>query len=115
MINKVQTMFSVCNVPLEYNYRPDFDSKGIVLSYHFFNESGEAFEDGEEVESGGTLQVDLFAKARVDFTAIKKQVKQLLKDNGYIGTESHDAREDIEGIGIINHIVIKSNFLETEV
>lgn len=114
MIQKVYELLKVCNVPVEYNQRLDFDSKGIVLSYHFFNESGEAFEDGKEVESGGALQVDLFAKARVDFTAIKKQVKQLLNDNDFIGITSYDTQENVEGIGIINHVVITSNYLETE-
>lgn len=114
MINKVYDILKACNLPLEYNLRPDFDSKGIVLSYHVFNESVEAFEDGAEVESGGSLQVDIFAKRRVDFTAIKKQVKQLLKMNDFIGITSNDTQENVEGIGIINHVVITSNYLETE-
>lgn len=114
MINKVYEILKACNIPLEYNQRPDFGIENVVLSYHFFNESGEAFEDGEEVESGGALQVDLFTKARVDFTAIKKQVKQLLKDNEFMGISSFDTQETVEGIGIINHVVIRSNYLEME-
>ncbi|PHV69778.1 hypothetical protein CS063_13755 [Sporanaerobium hydrogeniformans] len=114
MINKVYEMLQACNVPLSYISRPSFNEKGIVISYHFFGEGGEVFEEGEEVETSGTLQIDLFAKENVDFTTIKKQIKELLKINGFLGPSSYDTQENTDGIGLINHLVITSNYLESE-
>ena len=115
MINKVLTMLEACNVPVDYNNRPDFDETNMSISFHFFNESGETFEEGEEIETSGTLQIDLFVRSREDFTGVKKQIKQLLKVNRFLSPTSDDTQENIEGIGLINHIVIKSNYAESEV
>lgn len=136
MIYKVYEILKACNCSLAYNKRPtlvgkdfvfdgtidfsgieDMDgylNEGIAISYHFFNEEAENYEDGEETEVGGSLQVDLFAMERVDFVAIKKQIKQLLKANKFMGISSYDTRENIDGAGIITHVVITCNYLELE-
>lgn len=115
MINKVYEMLNTLNLPLDHINRPSFNNSNMVISYHFFNEGAEIFEEGEETETSGSLQIDLFVKDREDFTTVKKQIKKLLKENGFRAPTFSETQEDIDGIGIINHIVITSNYLESEV
>ena len=115
MINKVHSMLKACNVPLGYIDRPSFNTSNIVLSYHFFNQRGGMFGDGKVVEKSGSLQIDLFVKNKIDFTVVKTQIEQLLEVNGFLSPNSYDTQEDIEGVGLISHVVITSNYLESEV
>lgn len=114
LVNKVYEMLKACSVPLSYNSRPTLDN-GMCLSYHFFNESSEFDEEGEESITGGTLQIDLFAKQGVDFTEAKKQIKALLKTNKFRHPTFSDSSEFVEGLGEITHVVITCNYLESEV
>lgn len=115
MINKVYTMLKSCNVPLGYIDRPPLTTSNIVLSYHFFNQRGGMFGDGKVVEKSGSLQIDIFSKNKIDFTVIKAQIEQLLEVNGFLSPNSYDTQEDIEGVGLTSHVVITSNYLESEV
>jgi hypothetical protein len=115
MINKVYEILKATNLPLDHNFRPDFDVKGIVISYHFFNEGGMQFGDGEAIQYGGALQVDLFAKHGIDFTSTKKQVKEILTSNGFKLETINTDSDNVDGIGNIDHIIFILNYLESEV
>lgn len=115
MINKVHTLLKSIGLPLDHNFRPDIDSNSnMVISYHFFDEGGLQFGDGEITEYGGSLQVDLFAKHRVDFSIAKKQVVKILTKNGFILVDIDTESENVDGIGKIDHIIFKFNYLEME-
>ncbi len=112
MIDKVYNVLKVFNVPIGYIQRVDFDSKGITLCYHFYNEESVLYGDGAEVECGGGLQVDLFAKGDKDFRSIKKGIKKALIDLGMVGITTTDSSENITGVGVINHVVFQCNYIE---
>ncbi len=112
MIDKVYNTLKDFNVPLGYIKRVDFDATGISLCYHFYNEESVLYGDGNEIECGGGLQVDLFAEEGKDFRSIKKGIKKALLDLGMIGVTTTDSSEDITGVGIINHVVFQCNYIE---
>ncbi len=112
MIDKIYDILKIFNVPLGYIQRPDFDNTGIVLCYHFYNEACELYGDGLEVETGGGLQVDIFARHDKDFRDIKKGIKKALSDMGMTGVTTTDSCENVTGVGIVNHVVLQANYIK---
>lgn len=112
MVTKVYNLLKQINVPLDYNFRPDFDNKNIILSYHFFNETGILYGDGDIVEFGGSIQIDLFVKHRTNFTSVKAQILDImLNDNFRLANISIEA-EDVDGLGKIDHLIFIFNYME---
>lgn len=115
MINKVYELLKNIGVPLDHNFRPDLNAKNnMVISYHFFNEGGLQFGDGNINEYGGGLQVDLFVKHRIDFLDTKKKIVDILTKNYFMLVGITTAQEEIEGIGKIDHLKFVFNYLEME-
>lgn len=115
MINKVHTLLKSIGLPLDHNFRPDIDSNNsMVISYHLFGEGGLQFGDGEITEYGGSLQVDLFAKHRVDFSNAKKQIVEVLTKNGFKLIDINTEGENVDGAGKIDHIIFIFNYKERE-
>ena len=115
MIKKVHNLLKSIGLPLDHNFRPDIDRNNtMVISYHFFGEGGLQFGDGEITEYGGSLQVDLFAKHRVDFSNAKNQIVEVLTKNGFVLLEANTEGENVDGIGKLDHIIFKFNYAEME-
>lgn len=113
MIEKVHELLQAIGIPIDHLFRPDITgTDNMVLSYHFFNEEPEQFEDGRAVEYGGSLQVDLFVKHRVDFLYAKKQVVDLLTNNGFMLMDISTTGDFADGVGKLTHIKFTFNYLE---
>lgn len=115
MINEVYDLLKPIGIQLEHLFRPDINKNNpMVISYHFFGEGGLQFGDGQITEYGGSLQVDLFVKHRVDFSNAKKQIVEVLTKNGFILEDIETTGENIDGIGKIDHLKFTFNYLEME-
>lgn len=114
MITKVYEILEGLALPLDYNFRQDFDSTGMTISYHFFNEGALQFGDGEELLTGGALQIDLFVKHGIDFTHKNKEILKLMKENGFKREEVRTEYENVDGVGNIDHIIFVFNYIEQE-
>ena len=112
MIYKVHGILKSLGLPLDHNFRPDFDSKEMVISYHFFNEGGLKFGDGKITSFGGALQIDLFVKHSVNFIDVKKNIVRLLTNDCFILENIDTTTEVVDGIGKIDHIIFKFNYME---
>ena len=65
------------------------------ITFYEYVESGEAFEEDEEVFTGHYIQIDVWSKD--DYTALVKQIKDLLKTVGFKRLDEADLYEkDIE-------------------
>lgn len=115
MINKVYNLLSSIGLPLDHNFRPDINSsQNMVISYHLFNEGGLQYGDGNITQFGGGLQVDLFAKHKVNFTDAKKQIIEILTSNGFKMANINTDSENVEGVGQIDHLIFIFNYKESE-
>lgn len=113
MIQKVYDILKPLNIPIKYILRPDISGTSkIGISYHFFNESPNLYGDGEGVEEGGTLQIDIFST--IDFTSVVNQVKALMKDNKFRLADSRDSDDSMSSVQYYHKILI-FNYAEKEV
>lgn len=62
------------------------------ITFHEYVESGEAFEDDEEIFTGHYIQVDVWSKA--DYTVLVKSIKELLKTAGFKRLDEADLYEN---------------------
>lgn len=114
MINNVYELLKPLNIPIKWVKRPRFDTSNIVISYHFFNEGSELYGDGQAIEEGGSLQIDIFSK--VDYSSVVKQVKILLTNAGFLmDTVEHDTEETLDDNTSIYHKVLIFNYIESMV
>lgn len=113
MIDRVYEILRPLKLPIEWQTRPKFNNKSIVVSYHFFNESNLLYGDGDEIEQGGSLQVDVFSN--IDYSTTERDVKQLLKENGFKFYSGEDSIENIDNNTIIYHKTLIFNYIESEV
>lgn len=108
LISLVYDILKPLNVPVLWQLRPE-SLPGIT--YHFFNEGGELYGDGEEETSGAACQIDIWGKG--DYTNIVEQVKKLMKQNGFLFM---DGRDDFESeIKVYHKILIFNYYFESEV
>lgn len=115
MINKVHNLLKSIGLPLDHNFRPDINSNSnMVISYHLFNERGYQFGDGKITKYGGNLQVDLFAKHRVDYRNAKKLISKILTKAGFNLMYINTTSEYVEGIGYIDHTVFTFSYLDKD-
>ena len=113
MINKVYEILKPLGLPMKWQLTPPFDSKNIVISYHFFNEGNLLYGEGEAVEEGGSLQVDVFSK--VDYMSAVKEIKRLLKGACFLYADARDDTEELDSNTIIYHKILIFNYCESEV
>ena len=113
MIQKVYDILKPLNIPIQYILRPDISgSSKIGISYHFFNESDNLYGDGEGMEFGGSLQIDIFSL--VDYTDVIKQVKELMKSNRFRLADMRDSDDSFSNVQYYHKILI-FNYSEKEV
>lgn len=113
MIQKVYDILKPLKVPIQYILRPDISgSSKIGISYHFFNESDNLYGDGEGMEFGGSLQIDIFSL--VDYTDVIKQVKELMKSNRFRLVDMRDSDDSFSNVQYYHKILI-FNYSEREV
>jgi len=98
LISLVYDILKPLNVPVLWQLRPEsFPS----ITYHFFNEGGELYGDGEEETSKG------------DYASTVEQVKKIMKQNGFLFM---DGRDDFESeIKVYHKILIFNYYYESEV
>lgn len=115
MIIKVYDLLKNIKVPLDHNLRPDMNKgTNMVISYHIFNEHGYQFGDGKITKYGGSLQVDLFAKHRIDYRTVKKQILTILTRAGFTLVNIDTTSERVDGIGDLDHVVFVFNYMDKE-
>ena len=113
MIQTVYNILKPLNIPILYILRPDISgSSKVGISYHFFNESPILYGDGEGIEEGGSLQIDVFST--VDFTSVVKQVKDLMKANKFKFADSWDSDDSLSNVKYYHKVLI-FNYSEKEV
>lgn len=88
LINRVHTTLQPIGIPVEWQTRPETPPG---ISFHFYNEGGELFGDGEAVVDSCSCQVDIWAKG--DYTALKKQAKAAMKLAGFFFVDASDTFE----------------------
>lgn len=113
MIDTVYNVLKQLNLPVKWQLRPYFDKSQIVISYHFFNEGDLLHGDGEGIEEGGALQIDIFSK--INYTSTVKEVKKLLKCAGFLFEDAKDDTEQLDENTIIYHKILIFNYIESEV
>ena len=112
MIKKVRDTLKPLNIPIKYIKRPDMNGSKIGISYHFFNESNELYGDGEEKETSGSVQIDVFSAT--DYTNVVKQIKNLMKANKFRFAGSDDSDDGMSSVQYYHKILI-FNYTEREV
>ncbi len=113
MIQKVYDILKPLKVPIQYILRPDISgSSKIGISYHFFNESNNLYGDGEGIEEGGSLQIDIFSTT--DYSSLVKQVKDIMKVNKFRFADGWDGDDSMSSVQYYHKILI-FNYAEREV
>lgn len=113
MIQKVYNILEPLNVPALFMLRPKIDNANKVgLSYHFFNESNNLYGDGEGLEFGGVLQIDVFSLE--DYTNVVNQIKNIMKANNFRLADSRDSDDSFNNTQYYQKILI-FNYVEREV
>ena len=111
MVNKVYNIFKTLGYPTQYQIRPSFDSKGVVISYHFFNETHAYYGDGDGKHFVKNLQIDIFHKT--DIKDLDRRIIKLLKEIGFRFNETYESDETLSGVRLY-HKVLRFNYLERE-
>lgn len=90
LINKkVLDTLKPLNVPIGYlKYSGEED---IYITFHEYLQSGDDFEDDEEVFTGHYVQVDVWSKT--DYTELVKNIKSYLKLAGFKRLDESDFYE----------------------
>lgn len=112
MINKVYSLLQLVGIPLDHDFRPDFNSSKMVLSYHLFGECALKHGDGKPTVEGGSVQIDLFVKHGADYLSVKSMIKEIMISNDFKLVDIDTIGENVEGIGKIDHVVFKFNYKE---
>ncbi|SDL20548.1 hypothetical protein [Natronincola ferrireducens] len=106
LINHVHSILSPLNIPVLWQLRP---KNPPCISYHFFNEQGILYGDGEELTGSISCQVDIWS--RNNFTDIKKQVKSAMKSAGFLFSHADENfEEDVK----LHHCFLVFNFYYRE-
>lgn len=113
MIKTVYNLLSPINVPILYIRRPEINGANKVgISYHFFSEGYELHGDGQGVELGGSLQVDIFSLN--DYSSTVNQVRQLLEAGKFRLTDMSDTDDILNNVKYYQKRMI-FNYAESEV
>ena len=105
MIQRVYDILKPLNIPIRYILRPDISGNSkIGISYHFFNEGYELYADGEGIEEGGSLQIDIFST--VDYTSVVDQIKNLMKANKFRLADMRDNDDSFSNVKYYHKVLI---------
>lgn len=115
MINKVFSILQELNIPIKFELRPEIDNSNRVgISYHFFNEGYNQYGDGKGKEFGGSLQVDVFAHIKFDYSQVIRQIRDLLIQNKFRFVDQRDNGEISSDVQYFHKVMI-FNYIESEV
>ena len=113
MIQKVYEILKPLNIPILYILRPEISGTNkIGISYHFFSEGYNLHGDGEGIELGGSLQIDVFST--IDYTNIVTQIRNLMKQNKFRLSDMRDSDDSFSNVKYYHKILI-FNYSEGEV
>lgn len=112
MIGTVEKVLKKLPYKFKWQTRPRIENNP-VISFHFFNEENELFGDGDGLEMGGELQVDVFSKN--DYSKAVKEIRAALEKAKFRFSEQWDDIEEINSTEKIYHKIILFNFIESEV
>lgn len=113
MIQTINNILKPLSVPVLFMLRPKIDGTNKVgISYHFFSENNNLYGDGEGLEFGGSLQIDVFSL--IDYTSIVDQIKTLMKTNKFRLADSRDSEDGFSTTEYYHKILIY-NYVEREV
>lgn len=113
MIQKVYNILEPLNIPVIFMLRPKIDKVNkIGISYHFFNESNNLYSDGEGIEFGGSLHIDVFSTK--NYTDIVNQIKSIMKLNKFRLADSRDSEDGFNNTEYYHKVLI-FNYVEREV
>lgn len=118
MIQKVNEILKPLNIPTLYMFRPEINNSNKTgISYHFFNESDNLYGDGEGMEFGGSVQVDIFSLlslSSLDHEKVVKKVRDLMKANKFRLADMRDSDDSMSSVQYYHKILI-FNYVEREV
>lgn len=106
MIDYVYNALTSLNIPVQWNIRP---STYPSITYTFINSTGEAFGDGKEIGTAHYLQVDCWAKDKIDYINIVNGTKEKLLNSRFKRQTEIDLYEDNEKL---YHKAIRFFYLE---
>lgn len=106
LIDYVYNALSSLNIPVQWNIRPNTYPS---ITYTFYNSSGEAFGDGDEIGTGHYLQVDCWAQDKSDYINLVNSTKQNLLNAGFRRQSETDLYESNEKL---YHKAIRFFYLE---
>lgn len=112
MIQRVYNILKPLNIPIQHILRPNIGSSKTGISYHFFNEGYELHGDGEGIEEGGSLQIDIFSTS--DYSNIVRQVKNLMIVNKFRLADMRDNDDSFSNVRYYHKVLI-FNYSEREV
>lgn len=105
MIQTVYNILKPLNIPIKYILRPDISgSSKIGISYHFFNEGYELYSDGEGIEEGGSLQIDVFST--IDYSSVVNQIRNQMKVNKFRLADMRDNDDSFSNVQYYHKILI---------
>ncbi len=113
MINRVNEILSILNIPINWNLRPQMDDDKTVISYHFFNEKNSIYGDGKGSGNSGMLQIDVFSVT--DYSGVAKNIIDLMVNNGFKFVGADDYADGLNANKQLYHKKIVFNYLESEV
>ncbi len=106
MIETIYNILSALSCPVRYGWYDEAMNEQHI-TYYVVSDSTDEFEDDEEATLHYVIQVDVWS--REDDSKIIKQIKQLMKANGFVRMDSVDLFEvDTK----IYHKAIRFNFNE---
>lgn len=114
MVVTVYDALKSLGLPISFLKRPKFGVSNMVISYHFFNESGDNYGDGKPTEQTGALQVDLFSK-KADYSSTVSKVKALLEGANFMYADGDDNIDKLSETEQLYHKVLIFNYVESEV
>lgn len=90
LVDLVYNTLSPLKIPVMWEIRPE---KPPGISYHFFNESGILFGDGETKRSIVSCQIDIWFRRKEDVN-LKNKVKKTMKNAGFLEPNSYTVYDD---------------------
>lgn len=103
LIDLIPNLLEHLNISVLYLIRP-IEFPGIT--YHFFNQEGVLYGDGDEQQEIASCQIDIWSK-KADYTQLKKEIRSAMKIAGFLFSNASDTYEnDVQ----LYHGVLTFNF-----
>lgn len=97
ILEKVDTALSFLDIPKIYGWYDESLNSTHITFLEFDNQEDE-FSDDEATTEEHYIQVDLWTKDITESQTLKGQIKQVLKQNGFIYQDGQDQFENDTGL-----------------